>query len=745
MKLIIIFVFSCTLCVSYAQKSILTNTSDTAFSVAFTFEEIPFYRKKIGITDYIDFSIVSKQNLYEKGAPSLPYYANSILLPATGNANFKIEFDEIIEYTSLDILPSLGLQKRTDTAKSYRFGSHYQKDAFYPGILFKPSTPFILRELRGQSIQLYPYQYNPITKTLRFYKNLRLHVSFDTSSSINELPVQPNSHLGEQIFKTQFLNSPKNRNKYKAKSEIGEMLVICPAAYVETIQPFVAWKNQKGIKTHLETTEKIGDSTKFLKKYIQNYYAENPSLLYLLLVGDAEDLPAYTYGNYESDEYWSDTYFGQLSENDYYSELFVGRFSGTPSEVKTMVDRTLEYEKNPSAGDWMTRAIGIASSQGLGIGDNGESDWQHLRKIRTSLLATDYTYVYEFYDGNQGGLDSNSNPSNTEIVAAIDSGVGLLNYTGHGDTQNFVTSNFNTTDIEKTSNFGKYPFAISVACNNGKFVNATCLAEKWLRATKDNKTTGAIGVCASSILMDWAPPMQTQDEIVRLLGSPDPSIRKITLGALFNNGQYSMLEKYGQDGEDVVQTWLFFGDPSTVFRNKITKPLNYKIDTCINYSNTIEFELSSSLDSISVGITKNNQFVDQGMFVNKKFTYSFPKTSLKENYLITLTKQNHTIEQFTINTDNKEDDNKEDITSIQKTNNSTLKIHPNPANTSITIPNTTNYSLEIYTIEGKLVDTYLHPGGYNFSMDTNLLKSGNYLFKITSNNAVFTEKVQITH
>ena len=740
MKLIIIFVFSCTLCVSYAQKSILTNTSDTAFSVAFTFEEIPFYRKKIGITDYIDFSIVSKQNLYEKGAPSLPYYANSILLPATGNANFKIEFDEIIEYTSLDILPSLGLQKRTDTAKSYRFGSHYQKDAFYPGILFKPSTPFILRELRGQSIQLYPYQYNPITKTLRFYKNLRLHVSFDTSSSINELPVQPNSHLGEQIFKTQFLNSPKNRNKYKAKSEIGEMLVICPAAYVETIQPFVAWKNQKGIKTHLETTEKIGDSTKFLKKYIQNYYAENPSLLYLLLVGDAEDLPAYTYGNYESDEYWSDTYFGQLSENDYYSELFVGRFSGTPSEVKTMVDRTLEYEKNPSAGDWMTRAIGIASSQGLGIGDNGESDWQHLRKIRTSLLATDYTYVYEFYDGNQGGLDSNSNPSNTEIVAAIDSGVGLLNYTGHGDTQNFVTSNFNTTDIEKTSNFGKYPFAISVACNNGKFVNATCLAEKWLRATKDNKTTGAIGVCASSILMDWAPPMQTQDEIVRLLGSPDPSIRKITLGALFNNGQYSMLEKYGQDGEDVVQTWLFFGDPSTVFRNKITKPLNYKIDTCINYSNTIEFELSSSLDSISVGITKNNQFVDQGMFVNKKFTYSFPKTSLKENYLITLTKQNHTIEQFTINTDNKED-----ITSIQKTNNSTLKIYPNPANTSITIPNTTNYSLEIYTIEGKLVDTYLHPGGYNFSMDTNLLKSGNYLFKITSNNAVFTEKVQITH
>ena len=388
----------------------------------------------------------------------------------------------------------------------------------------------------------------------------------------------------------------------------------------------------------------------------------------------------------------------------------------------------------------MTRAIGIASSQGLGMGDNGESDWQHARKIRTSLLATDYTYVYEFYDGNQGEADSSSNPSNLEIVAAIDSGVGLLNYTGHGDTQNFVTSNFNSSDIQQTSNFGKYPFVISVACNNGKFVNETCLAETWLRATNDNKTTGAIGVCGSSILLDWAPPMQTQDEIVRLLGSSDPTIRKTTLGALFNNGQYSMLEKYGQDGEDVVQTWLFFGDPSTVFRNKITKPLVYKIDTCIHNSNTIELALSSSIDSISVGITKNNQFVDQGMFVNKKFTYSLPNTSLKENYLITLTKQNHTTEQFTINTDYKED-----TTSIQKTNNSTLKIYPNPANSSITIPNTTNYSLEIYTIEGKLIESYQHAGGYYFSMDTNQLTSGNYLFKITSNNAVHTEKVQITH
>ena len=737
MKHLLFLIFSLVIGVSYAQNSIVKSISDSTFSIHFTFEDLPFFTKKIGSIDYVDFRTTSKHNLYEKNAPSLPYYAKSILLPRAGNANYKVEFDDVIEYTSIHVLPSLGLQKRRDTSKYYHFGSHYQKNAFYPGILFKPSTPFILRELRGQSVQLYPYQYNPVTKTLRFYKNLRVHVTFDTESGTNELTSPPASHLGEQIFSAQFLNSTKNRNKYKLKAEKGEMLIICPAAYAENLQPFVTWKNQKGIKTHLQTTENIGDSAKFIKNYIQNYYASNPSLLYLLLVGDAEDLPAYTYGNYESDEYWSDSYYGQLAGDDYYSELFVGRFSGSPSEVKTMVDRTLEYEKNPNDGDWMTRAIGIASAQGLGIGDNGESDWQHLRKIKASLLATDYTYVYEFYDGNQGEFDASSNPSNTDIVAAIDSGVGLINYTGHGDTQNFVTSNFTTNDIQKSSNFGKYPFVISVACNNGKFVNTTCLAESWLRATKDNQTTGAISVCGSSILMDWAPPMQTQDEIVRLLGSSDPTIRKTTLGALFNNGQYSMLEKYGKDGNGVVQTWIFFGDPTTVFRNKITKPLDYKIDTIIKNKTTTEITISSSIDSITVGISKNNQFVDQGMFINKKFTYSCPNTTLNENYLVTLTKQNHLIAQFTLNT--------EGTASVENTMHPSWKIFPNPANSSITIPNTSEFTLKIYMIDGKLINTQQHSGGYNFTMDTSLMSNGNYFFQITSNNTVHTEKVQITH
>jgi len=736
MKHILVLIFSQAICVSYAQKARIQNVSDTTLSIDFTFESAPFSIKKIGNTEYQDFS--SSSVLFEKDSPALPFYSESIIIPATGNSNFSITYDEIIEYSSINILPSLGIQKRSDTSKiTYHFGNQYQKDAFYPGFLYKNSSPFILRELRCQTIQLFPYQYNPVTKILRYYKNLHLVVTFDKTLGINEIKHSPVSHLGEQIFKDQFINTNKHSNKYVAKSEIGEMLVICPESYIETIQPFVNWKNQKGIKTTFATVEKIGNTAIEIKQFIQNYYTLNPGLLYLLLVGDAEDLPSHTYGNFSSDEYWSDSYYGQLAGDDYYSELFVGRFSGTPDDVKTMVDRTLEYEKTPSEGDWMTRAVGIASAQGLGIGDNGESDWQHVRKIRTSLLSTDYSYVYEFYDGNQGELDAPSNPISSEIVSAINSGIGLLNYTGHGDSQNFVTSNFNSSDILSTTNFGKYPFVISVACNNGKFVNNTCLGETWLRATNETKTTGAIAMCGSSILMDWAPPMKTQDEIVRLLGDKDLSIRKTTLGALFNNGQYSMLEKYGTAGNDVIQTWLFFGDPSTVFRNKMTQAIDYSFNTCPECKITTELTLTSPTDSIQVGVTNNNQFLEQGIFQNKKFTYNFPSTPQPENYVFTLTKQNHAVEQFTITTDGK--------LSLKQLKNNGVLLFPNPANTNLTINNLLEYTLEIFSIDGKLVEKYNHPGGYYFKLDTHNLLTGNYLFKITSNTSINIEKVEIIH
>ncbi len=721
MKYLLIILIIHSIGVSFSQTSLLISSNDNELITNFSFENSELITKEYKGNSYVDFSLTSSNTLSIKGAPALPYFAKSVILPQTGNSKLTVEYDDIIEYKNINVLPSLGLQKRKTKDVNYEFGETYLKNEFYPGTLAKNSKPFILRELRGQTILLYPYQYNPITKTLRFYKNLRVTLKFDNQNGVNEIHSQVNSHLGEIYFSDQFINSNKHKNKYLAKTEVGEMLVICPESYKQNLQPFVDWKNQKGIKTSVQTVESIGNNSTLIKAFINDFYKQNPSLLYLLLVGDAEDLTPYTYGNFSSDEYWSDSYYGQLTGNDYYSELFVGRFSGTPIEVKTMVERTLEYEKNPAAGEWMTRALGIASSQGAGIGDNGEADWQHERLIRSTLMETDYSYVYELYDGNQGILDSPNNPTNTEIINVLNSGIGLFNYTGHGDTDYFVTGNFYSSDVLSATNFGSYPFIISVACNNGKFVNNKCIAETWLSAKNQNKITGAIAMCGSSILMDWAPPMKTQDEIVRLLSSSETSIRKSTLGGIFNNGQFSMLEKYGTDGEGVIQTWVFFGDPSTLFRNQLTKPISCSIDLCSDCS-TKSITITSSIEGVQIGISKNSQWVETGEIKNNTYTYTFPISEKNENYTFTLTKQNYTIKQLEMYT---------------------FLIYPNPANKIITIKNTKPYTLKILSIDGKLIDSYPTQNDLHSEIDISHLSNGSYIFQFEMNGNVHTEKVNI--
>ena len=124
------------------------------------------------------------------------------------------------------------------------------------------------------------------------------------------------------------------------------------------------------------------------------------------------------------------------------------------------------------------------------------------------------------------------NPNPSVISNAVNNGVSLFNYTGHGDLNTCITGNFSSSHINSASNNGKYPFVVSVACNNGTFTSGTCISEVWQRASHLGSPTGAIAAAGSSILMSWAPPMATQDEIVDILVESYSDNQMHTIGAL---------------------------------------------------------------------------------------------------------------------------------------------------------------------------------------------------------------------
>jgi gingipain R len=349
------------------------------------------------------------------------------------------------------------------------------------------------------------------------------------------------------------------------------MLIIAPSEYLSDLHALISWKRKSGVDVEIVNVDDIGNNETNIYNYVRNYYNQNPDFLYLLLVGDHNDVASYNAGStWMSETKWSDSKYGLVSNsNDWYPDVYVGRFSPSNSnDLNTMIQRNLEYEVTPLISDYYQNALGIGSNEGNGYGDDGEADWQHLRNIRTDLLNFGYQNVYEFYDGSHGGEDQSGNPNSSIISNALNSGVSLFNYTGHGDINSCATGNFTSSDVNSATNSGKYPFVISVSCNNGTFTSGTCISEVWQRASHLNSPTGSIAAAGSSILMSWAPPMATQDEIVDILVESYPYNKVQTIGSLFYSGQMKMLDDYPNAGKEVIETWILFGDPTTFFRSK---------------------------------------------------------------------------------------------------------------------------------------------------------------------------------
>lgn len=120
------------------------------------------------------------------------------------------------------------------------------------------------------------------------------------------------------------------------------MLIICYTDFMDAMIPFVEWKNLRGLSTEIIDVSTIGNSSNDIKLFIEDYYSTN-GLVYVLLVGDIEQIPSNTVGSAASDP----TY-GFISGDDSYAEVMVGRFSAqTFDQVTTQVERMINYERYP--------------------------------------------------------------------------------------------------------------------------------------------------------------------------------------------------------------------------------------------------------------------------------------------------------------------------------------------------------------------------------------------------------------
>ena len=505
--------------------------------------------------------------IMDKGAPDLPKYTTSIVIPDLALMEVTVLSSKFTELQNIDIAPSKGNFTRNIDPKSvpYEYGRTYNKDEFYPKKLAALTDPYIIRDVRGQAVQVFPFQYNPITKTLRIYSEIKVKVSVKNQDGENQLIRQNNFNKVvkeyKNIYDNHFINYATTATRYTPVEEEGKMLIICYDDWMAEMQAFVDWKNTIGRPCEMVSVTTAGGTAANIKTFVENYYNTN-GLTYLLLVGDSAQVPTNSGGGLGGD---SDNAYGYITGSDHYQEFFVGRFSAeTAAHVNTQVQRTITYEMGDQLqAGWLNKLTSIGSDQGPG--DDGEMDYEHLRNIQTDLLGFTYENPpYEFFDGSQGGEDASGNPSAASVANRLNLGSGIINYTGHGSETSWATSGFNISDINNLTNNNKLPFVWSVGCVNGVFVNTTGFGESWLRAENNGEPTGAIAIMASTINQSWAPPMIAQDEMVDLLVGASAHGTKRTYAGISINGCFQMIEE--SNDIPMIDTWTCFGDPSLYVR-----------------------------------------------------------------------------------------------------------------------------------------------------------------------------------
>jgi hypothetical protein len=461
------------------------------------------------------------------------------------------------------------------------------------------SKPYWLRDIRGLDVIVSPFHSKDGTMIIADNISIQIRDKLVDTETPDIKSKKINPYFSD-IYKQHFINF---EYRYEDLADFGSMAVICPTTCYDIqvqqfrglIQPWVDWKNQKGIPTTVYTTNQTGDTYEEIQAFIQYLYDTDPNLTFVQLVGDYAQVPCLV-TTMAGNTGGMDAFYTLLEGDDYYPDIIIGRFSAeTAAELYTQIKRSIEYEKNPVNSAWLSRAAGVCSDNPPIPGDDGEHNWDHLDNIRTQLLDYGYDQVDRIY--------ANEGASLQDLIDCLNEGRSLINYCGEGYPTHWVNPPFYVSDAENLINTGMLPFIHVVSCWTGQFYNGTCLSEALMRSrdVSAEEARGAIAVYSSAPEQGISPPMEAQDHFVELLINGT----KNTIGGLCYNGSCSMIDSYGEAGAYNFLAWNLFGDASLVLRTKPAENINAFLpeDLPAYYAN---LNVDTGATDIQVCLSKDN-------------------------------------------------------------------------------------------------------------------------------------------
>ena len=385
----------------------------------------------------------------------------------------------------------------------------------------------------------------------------------------------------------------------------GLYLIITPDNMEQYLDELVSFKKSQGFDVIVKTLSETGSTADDIKSTIAATLSADPMLEYVLLIGDVDGvatMPSFYYG---PDNDVTDQKYTHLLGNDFFPDVFIGRFSvDSIAELVVMIRKTINYHRQPLASnpDWLDKALIVAGNYSntvpIPITPKWTSYW-----IRDLLLDEGYSSVDTvFYPPTQQGASM--------IQNIINSGVGIVNYRGWGDANGWHYPEFHVSDVAGLNNGWMTPVFTSFVCNSNDFANNVdpCLGEALIRAGTPSNPKGGVAIVGPSdlhtstkynnIINAYMFDAMLDEGIVELA----PAVNAGLLGLV---DEFPNLSGPGEAQEFYFHVYNIVGDPSVAMF--LTEPHDFLILT---------EGLSAGDGYLKITVTDENGIVVENAFVS---------------------------------------------------------------------------------------------------------------------------------
>ncbi len=569
-----------------APDGVSITKNGRSYTINFNLPDLSFSTKKV---EGNDFTLINTNygTTTQVGRPALPQISFNLMITGNEKAPNISVLNSIAGNKTLTshVIPFQEPWQRNLPLKDrpFNFDSKFYGSNASTGYQFiQVSEPFVIAGVRGVTVTIYPFNYNPSTKVLDYVKTASIKIDLSN-------PVETNyehSVTYSDFYNYFFINYEKRSTKL-----IQNYLIITAPEYEAGLSTFVNHKNSFGFNVSLYTTTTTGTTTTAIKTFIQQLYS-NPATKpeFILLVGDTDKIPAWTGSGEGSPK--TDLNYVQLEGGDYFADAFIGRFSvASPQQLQNIIDKTIYMENN--IGAFPKKNVFMAGQDNSSI-----TEGTHNFVINNYFGPNGYTNL-KLYMVSYGATTQ-------QVINAMNDNQMFAIYSGHGGETSWADGPpMSQSQVNGLTNTTIYPFVYSFSCVTGSYHLAECFGETWIRTTN-----GGVTFYGSSVNSYW-----DEDDILekRVFKSMfDESLTKVT--PMFDMGKYLLVQHFGGTvtaGSTMLRYMEMYncmGDPS-IETKRIIMPDSTAPDPITNLSagnqtsNSVVLSWTAPYDSTFGGVT----------------------------------------------------------------------------------------------------------------------------------------------